>query len=353
MGVFRFSNAVSDIRKFIQTYTVLYSELKKTKNFTHDDATDTLIKHGLVSSSGAIGEEAKKRSRRPDRSRDSLYNQHKMYSEVYRMLGWYKPGAKRINFNFTEFGEYIFDAFEASNSILVNHFEFSAIHIVAPNPLVEVKGRNILRPFPLILKLMNDMDGVITRDEIILGVLNCQNDRVNGIYEQTLGYLRSLRGAYARVKSEIKRVKRENGINSDATLQNYTRFPLASLRFLSWAENKLNRDIYDRSIVAYHITDKGKEKAREYRVYADIRNEELQSFPKEIKASYALLMNYINFEKIGYKIPEAATSFIEELTEKSKPILNKYRIKDKRKILYSAIQESQPSELKEADKLDK
>ena len=98
MGVFRFSNAVSDIRKFIETYKVIYGELKETKNFTHDDATNTLIQHGLVSSSGAIGDEAINRSRRDDRSRDPLYNQLKMYSEIYRMLGWYHPGTKRTTF---------------------------------------------------------------------------------------------------------------------------------------------------------------------------------------------------------------------------------------------------------------
>ncbi|MBT7402170.1 hypothetical protein HN777_00070 [Candidatus Woesearchaeota archaeon] len=349
MGVFRFSNAVSDIRKFIQTYTVLYSELKNTKNFSHDDATDVLIKHGLVSSSGAIGEEAKKRSQRTDRSRDSLYNQHKMYSEIYRMLGWYEPGNKRTNFNFTEFGKYIIDA---TDSLLIAHFEFSATHIVSPNPLVEVRGRNILRPFPLILKLMNDMEGVITRDEIILGVLNCQNDKASGFYERTLEYLTALRGSCARVKREIVRMKRSNDITSDDTLKNYTRFPLASLRFLNWAEDKRNKEIYDKSINAYHITDKGKKKVQELQVCTDIRNEELQGFSMDARASFTLLMIYINLERIGYDINNVE-KFIEELTENSKSILTKYGIKDKGKILYSAIQESQPNELKEAHKLAK
>ena len=78
--MFRFSNAVSDISKFIDTYKSLYVDLKDHNDFTHDDATESLISKGLVSSSGAIGNEAMKRSRREDRSRDPLYNQLKMYS---------------------------------------------------------------------------------------------------------------------------------------------------------------------------------------------------------------------------------------------------------------------------------
>ena len=123
-GVFRFSNAVSDIRKFIATYQQLHHELKGTPNFTHDDATKALISHGLVSSSGAIGDEALRRSTREDRSRDPLYNQHKMYSEIYRMLGWYEPGTARTNFNFPEYGEYLLTSDER---LLKKHFELNVL----------------------------------------------------------------------------------------------------------------------------------------------------------------------------------------------------------------------------------
>ena len=69
------------------------------------------------------------------------------------MLGWYNPGSKRTNFVLPDYGEYIF---EAEGEILKNRFELNVIHIVSPNPLVEIRG-NILRPFPLILKLLDDL----------------------------------------------------------------------------------------------------------------------------------------------------------------------------------------------------
>ena len=173
MGVFRFANPGSDIKKMISTYRTIYKELKDQDVFGHDDGRDAMIKYGLMSSSGAIGEEAVRRSEREDRSRDPLYNQHKMYSEVFRMLGWYKPGTQRTNFRFTEFGEYIS---EASDNLGDNIFEFCATHIASPSPLVEVKGGNVLRPFAILLRLANDLGGVITKDEIIWGVINSKYD---------------------------------------------------------------------------------------------------------------------------------------------------------------------------------
>ena len=79
-GVFRFSNAVSDISKFIQTYCTLYEHFKEADHFfDHKEASEFLATKGLASSLGAVGKEAVKRSRRADTSRDPLYNQHKMY----------------------------------------------------------------------------------------------------------------------------------------------------------------------------------------------------------------------------------------------------------------------------------
>ena len=93
-GIFRFSNAVSDIGKFISTYKQLYYHFVEYTNegkyFNHDDAAKFLALNGLATSLGAVGKEAFNRSTRDDKSRDPLYNQHKSYSEMFRMLGWYE-----------------------------------------------------------------------------------------------------------------------------------------------------------------------------------------------------------------------------------------------------------------------
>ena len=49
-GIFRFSNAVSDIRKFIDTYKVIFEKLRDQFDFTHDNGVKVLIDNGLASS---------------------------------------------------------------------------------------------------------------------------------------------------------------------------------------------------------------------------------------------------------------------------------------------------------------
>ena len=165
MGVLRFPNPGSDLKRFIRTFSFLYQELNGKVNFTHDDTRDALIKHALVSSSGAIGNEAIIRSTREDRSRDPLYNQLKMYSELYRMLGWLKPGTMNTNFNFTEISQYVA---ECDEQIQLNIFRECLLSIVFPNPLLENKSGNESRPFPIILKVADRLHDAIFRDEINL-----------------------------------------------------------------------------------------------------------------------------------------------------------------------------------------
>jgi hypothetical protein len=86
----RFPNPGSDIPSFILTFQVLYEHLGEQAVVTRDDMSAAMVKQNRASSCGFMGEEALKRSTREDRCRDPMYNQSKMYSELYRMLGWFR-----------------------------------------------------------------------------------------------------------------------------------------------------------------------------------------------------------------------------------------------------------------------
>jgi len=338
MGIFRFSNAVSDIRKFIDTYKVIYEKLKDTENFTHDDATEALIENGLVSSSGAIGQEAVNRSRRADRSRDPLYNQLKMYSEIYRMLGWYNPGSRRTNFVIPEYGEYIFDA---EGEILRSHFELNVLHIVSPNPLVEIRGGNILRPFPLILKLLEQLDGIILRDEIILTVLACDNDRDENYFEGSVKLIRSLRGDKKNLDNAMIELVKSSGI-SRTTLENYTRFILATLKWLGYATPQRMKGVYgNKSVNVYVQTERAKQKVKVLEESIDIRFNDLQKFSKEENAAFAIFVLYHHLEEIGYDVSDPETrELIVKVSEDAQPIIEEFEINNDSKILYFPYQEA-------------
>ena len=107
----RFPNPGSDIDSFIRIFQILHSELNDKSYFTLDDMSEKLTNKNLVSSQGYMGEEALKRSVRKDRSRDPVYNQSKMYAELYRILGWVQSDEnKRLNFVFTYLGDHMANA---------------------------------------------------------------------------------------------------------------------------------------------------------------------------------------------------------------------------------------------------
>lgn len=354
-GLFRFSNAVSDISKFIQTYRELYKNFsslqQQGKFFDHDDASTFLALSGLASSQGAIGYTAIKRSRRPDRSRDPLYNQHKMYSEMYRMLGWYEPGTKQTNFRMTEYGEYIFESKQNSDEER-NLFSLNLLHIASPNAMTEIKGMNVLRPFPMILKLMNRLGGCICRDEIIIGVLACSNDREQGVIENITNKILDIRKIGKKeLDRKITELNIENGYTTPATSQNYTRFPIAAMKWIGWAEGCNLKGIYgNKSIAFLRLTEQGKKLAERIEDSIDIRMNDLKNFSQEEQACFVIWSNLHQLEELGYNLSDYSSAK-KILKTKAEKIFEMYNIKDNSSLLFFGYQEAPRYLLEIGDKI--
>jgi hypothetical protein len=347
-GIFRFANAASDIRKFIQTYKTIYNEFHAKPGFKHDDVIQTLIKNGLVSSSGAIGQVALARSTRTDRTRDPLFNQIKMYSEIYRMLGWYIPGLNRSTFEVPEYGAYISDA---DGTRLRDLFELNIIHIVSPNPLVEIRGRNVLRPFPMILKILDKADGIIHRDEIILTVLACASDRDSRNVDEASERILSIRGNADTLEREYENLMADNNLNSKAVLRNYTRFIMATLSWLDYAQPIRMRNIYgSRPVKIYKQTEVGSMKAKQLESCVDIRNSDLVSYSLEERAAFTLYSIFFHLEKLGYDL-SSYTALRIRINSISKTILDDTGIRGGRDFLYFGYQESSREEKDFAESL--
>ena len=170
----RFPNPGSDIASFIQTFQILYEELGEQAVVTLDDMSTAMVKQNRASSCGLMGEEALKRSTREDRSRDPMYNQSKMYSELYRMLGWFRSTPDdRLKFSFTLLGAHVAAAKRNAKSLFIE----CLLGTVYPNPVLEVKGEFRTRPFACMLRTLDQMDGLLCRDELIVGPQSLQNDR--------------------------------------------------------------------------------------------------------------------------------------------------------------------------------
>jgi hypothetical protein len=346
-SVFRFSNPVSDIDKFISTYKSIYEHFKPLNDdgqfFDNDLAGEFLAKNGLASSLGAVGEEALRRSRRDDRSRDPLYNQHKAYSEMFRMLGWYEPGDQQTNYKLSEYGEYIADA---QGEQIRKHFECNTLHIVGPNPLTNVKGGNILRPFPLILKLMNELDGYITTEEMVMYVLGCANDKSANYIENSVREIRQLR---ADGDNRFSAYANSHGVQK-STLTNYTRMPIAIIKWLGWATAERCRLYGGRKINAFKLTDYGYEKAQYVNNAIDIRFNDLEKYKKEEIVAFCLWANLYQLDKLGYNLSDYSDAIIR-LEASAKSIFSDFEIQSDSNILFFPYQEAPRDILAAGDEL--
>ena len=352
-GIFRFSNPASEISKLIQTYRSIYEHFSPLTQqghyFNHKEASEYMAKSGLASSQGAIGEAAVRRSRRSDTSRDPLYNQHKMYSEIFRMLGWYEPGSKRTNFNLPEYGYYIASSPSDTASKLLS---INLLHIVSPNPLISVRGGNVLRPFPLILKLMEELDGRLSRDEMILTVLACKNDKVAGYEKSAAKRVRNLRAQSPEaLKKAIDSLKVSAQINSDDVLPNYTRFPIAALKWTEWAEKKSIKDYYGgKALPFWEITNKGLDTLEYVKNAIDIRFQDLIDYDYDEQAAFCIWSNIYHLSKAGYDTSSMSDS-IKKLKKISSNIFNDFGIEDDSNLLFFGYQEAPRDILRRGDEL--
>jgi len=371
-GIFRFSNAVSDIDKLMQTFRSLvgeFGELSDSECFDHNQAAKFLANNGLASSLGAIGTEAIARSFSAENtSLNPLYNQHKSYSEFFRMLGWYIPASKQTNFRISDFGKIIGDP-ELTNNSVKKLVEKCVLHIVSPNPLTNIKGGNVLRPFPLLLKLMAALDGYILRDEIILGVLACQNDRNPNILSDTVKYIKDIRAkGFSSLTEAILKLRTANGgyhfkkidgtktrvfapLGKD-TLPNYTRLPIALCKWLGWAEEVNTRSIYkNKSVHALQITPYGIKLAQRLSQIVDIRLSDLNKFDKDSIIAFAAYSNLCQLS-VAYNCFEDYSEILPTILSQAAPIIQHFGLDTPNDdFLFFAYQEM-PFEInKQADEL--
>jgi hypothetical protein len=179
----RFPNPGSDLSRLVNTYRLIYQGAKDLDSFDLDTMSKIMTSHHQASSRGAVGAEALARSREEDRSRDPLYNQSKMYSEVFRMLGWLRPADRRLAFRTTILGDLVASDFVSRPDLVDALLRECLLGITFPNPATDNVGVSNHRPFRWLLLLAAKLDGVISRHEMILGVLAVTDDLKPGCFE--------------------------------------------------------------------------------------------------------------------------------------------------------------------------
>ena len=327
----RFPNPGSDISAFIRTFQALFKALGTQSDFSLDDMSKALVSCNLATSSGHIGKEALKRSTRPERSLDPLFNQSKMYSELFRIMGWIHPTpTSKQRFVFSYIGIHVAMA-DSEPTQLVRE---CLLGIAYPNPYVEIKGEDRVRPIPLILRTAHVLKDRITRDEIILGPMDIGDDRqkkaVNDMNEKLL----QLRVSRAATIEALGLKAKELNIQIN-TLHNYTRFPLGILRWAGWTKPERDNGLYDV------LTIEGIRLAEELGSYYDIRVNDLSNFPRKEVDAFIQVVTYRMLERAGYESPPE----LESLESQCAATLAKLKIENTKLILFSPFQEWEPKDI--------
>ena len=334
----RFPNPGSDISSFIRIFKTIFTFLKNKSWFNLDDISLTLTKANLAASSGHVGAKALELSTRDDRSRDPLYNQSKMYAELYRTLGWIVSDDPNnaLKFRFTLLGEHVSVA-DINPKIV---FEESVLGINYPNRILSIKGTEASRVFSAILKSAYHLSGFISRDEIIIGILN--KDDIDEIsINNIVSTIKSFRGHKNKLSDAITNLSKQIGIQIN-TMQNYTRFPLAVLTYCGWFERVSTKQFYPllRPTIMFKLTTYGFQKVKELENSIDIRLSEYESQTSINQKALIRVGFYTMLQRANFDI----TPVISQIAKDQLELKNT----EKKEILFSPYQTIRPEIADEA-----
>lgn len=326
----RFPNPSSDLNNFVRVFKLSYELLKD--NYTYfncDDLAYAAVSNNYATSRGFSGEQAIEQSKDESKALEPLYNQFKMYSELYRSFGWIKSSpTKKTDFSFTLLGDYIAIADDPFPL-----FKECAIGMNYPNEVINNESQNI-RPFLCMLKAIDELDGILTKIELIIGPMSIDDTNPDD-YRDKINMIKSLRETknYENVKDYYKNFAKSLS-KSTNTLDNYTRIPISILETFGWVkkDSEIEKyNVYNKIKNGYYlkITDEGRNILNKLDNCIDIRTtcttelSNIKSFNDFIKPEDKDSIIRASFFKLlesgGFDINP-----IKEIISNDLSILNKY-----------------------------
>jgi hypothetical protein len=321
----RMPNPGSDVDTIVRIFQELYHDLGDYPTFELDDITRAMIKRRNVTSQGALGDEALRRSTRPNRSLDPLYNQSKMYAEVYRILGLINSTDSALKFKFSILGQHLGEALDYPKLL-----KECLLGVAYPNRVVKVKGNNQVRLFVFILRCMEALDGKINRDEIILGPMNIENDRDDEEFQDLIKNLKTQRSIKRGSITAVENLSKTIGI-ATTTMGNYTRIPIGALLWTGWVKKEKNYFV---------LTDTGRNLLNVLKQTIDVRIDDFDKLDNELKEPLIRSSFYEMLGRAGFNIEP-----ISSIISKDRKTLALIGYETKKTILFSPFQQLSSDDL--------
>jgi hypothetical protein len=207
--------------------------------------------------------------------------------------------------------------------------------IVYPTPVLTVKGDFDLRPFAFILRVMAACDGHLSRDEMIIGPLSAASDRGAAQLKRVAAAIKATRNSADDTKQALCAVSNARKIQVN-TLRNYTRWPIALLRDLGWAESQSALFGDGRKHRSLFLTDKGRELAARVQSAIDLRLDQVEKLRPDERNALAVVSHFQMLERSGFDIGPVAER-VSEAERIAAPVF--WRLgTDGRNLLFSPFQ---------------
>lgn len=297
----RFRNPACDLQGMLTTFKAVYRQLHGRETFTLTEMTQAIISANRMSSSGYTGQKALELGSSEERRRDKTYNNAKMLSEWFRLLGWMTAvSTTALEFRFTWLGAHAAELTGDPTAFL----EECLLGISNPNAVLRVKYTEPVRFFRCLLRTMLRMDGRLCRDEMILGPM-CADDRSEASFSAMLDRLRAIRGDAAALEAAFDTLCTDLNMKA-VSVRNCTRFPIAALRGCGWAEECRDHTIYPgSSIKFFRLTDYGRKRAQELESVFDLRLQDWLAQPQArqdalIRQGFYQMMARAGFDTSAY-----------------------------------------------------
>lgn len=332
----RFRNPGSDLETIIAVFKQLHNELNEKEYFDNTDIANVLSKANLMASSGFTGDKAVELGANKNKSRDKTYNNAKMYAEIFRLLGLISiVNDAASNYRFTFIGEHMVVAGADEKSLI----EQCVLGMNNPNRIMDVSYKESVRFFSCVLLAMVELDGILYRDEMILGPMSV-NDNSEKEFSNMIGYIKTLR----KTKSEKKLLDDLNKLAKSQTdnkkegmtvvsVRNCTRFPISVLKYCGWIESVRCR-IYGKSMVFMKLTAHGEETAKKLKTYKDIRLDDYDELSENQRRALIRLGTYSMLSRAKFETNEVQAEMeqdskeIEGLTEGKEILFSPYQTLD-------------------------
>lgn len=285
----RIANPGSNIDQFIRIFRDLHPYLKDKARFGIQDIETAMIAKKNVTSQGAIGSEALRRSRdKKDSSLQGIYNQCKMYAELYRTLGWIHSTESQLSFCITALGHHLATA--SDPAALTRE---CLLGVAFPNEVLNVKGDNKVRIFGTILFAISELN-TLSRDEMIAGPLSIEDDTQPEQLHAMVDDLRRMRRTRGELDKRLDKISAARNIQRHPTMENYTRFPLAALPWAGWATKG--------RISGLTFTEEGRVVAERVSATVDLRLGDFIAVPNHVKGPLIVASHYRMLERGGFDV---------------------------------------------------